>query len=99
MRAVVVGAGIGGLATAIALDRAGVEPIVIERAPELHDAGFGLVLSANAVTALSRASNSPRKPAQHTARRFPFPALNAEHRPIPNRPAASSSGAFNAVQN
>jgi 2-polyprenyl-6-methoxyphenol hydroxylase-like FAD-dependent oxidoreductase len=52
MRAVVVGAGIGGLATAIALERAGAEPIVIERAPELHDAGFGLVLSANAVTAL-----------------------------------------------
>jgi 2-polyprenyl-6-methoxyphenol hydroxylase-like FAD-dependent oxidoreductase len=52
MRAVVVGAGIGGLATAIALERAGVEPIVIERAPELHEAGFGLVLSANAVTAL-----------------------------------------------
>jgi 2-polyprenyl-6-methoxyphenol hydroxylase-like FAD-dependent oxidoreductase len=52
MRAVVVGAGIGGLATAIALERAGVEPIVIERAPELDEAGFGLVLSANAVTAL-----------------------------------------------
>jgi 2-polyprenyl-6-methoxyphenol hydroxylase-like FAD-dependent oxidoreductase len=52
MRAVVVGAGIGGLAAAIALERAGVEPLVIERAPELHEAGFGLVVSANAVTAL-----------------------------------------------
>src|SRR5439155_5221083 len=52
MRAVVVGAGIGGLATAIALEQAGVEPIVIERAPELREAGFGLVVSANAVTAL-----------------------------------------------
>jgi 2-polyprenyl-6-methoxyphenol hydroxylase-like FAD-dependent oxidoreductase len=52
VRAVVVGAGIGGLSTAIALERAGVQPIVIERAPELHEAGFGLVLSANAVTAL-----------------------------------------------
>jgi 2-polyprenyl-6-methoxyphenol hydroxylase-like FAD-dependent oxidoreductase len=52
VRAVVVGAGIGGLATAIALERAGVEPIVIERAPQLHEAGFGLVVSANAVTAL-----------------------------------------------
>lgn len=52
MRAVVVGAGIGGLAAAIALERAGVEPIVLERAPELREAGFGLVLSANAVTAL-----------------------------------------------
>ena len=52
MRAVVVGAGIGGLAAAIALDHAGVEPTVLERAPELHEAGFGLVLAANAVTAL-----------------------------------------------
>jgi 2-polyprenyl-6-methoxyphenol hydroxylase-like FAD-dependent oxidoreductase len=52
VRAVVVGAGIGGLATAIALERARVEPIVIERAPELREAGFGLVVSANAVTAL-----------------------------------------------
>jgi 2-polyprenyl-6-methoxyphenol hydroxylase-like FAD-dependent oxidoreductase len=52
VRAVVVGAGIGGLAAAIALEQAGVEPIVIERAPQLHEAGFGLVVSANAVTAL-----------------------------------------------
>jgi 2-polyprenyl-6-methoxyphenol hydroxylase-like FAD-dependent oxidoreductase len=52
VRAVVVGAGIGGIATAIALEQAGVEPIVVERAPQLHEAGFGLVVSANAVTAL-----------------------------------------------
>ena len=52
MRAVVVGAGIGGLAAAIALEQAGIESIVIERAPELREAGFGLVVSANAVTAL-----------------------------------------------
>jgi 2-polyprenyl-6-methoxyphenol hydroxylase-like FAD-dependent oxidoreductase len=52
VRAVVVGAGIGGLATAIALEQADVEPIVIERAPQLHEAGFGLVVAANAVTAL-----------------------------------------------
>jgi 2-polyprenyl-6-methoxyphenol hydroxylase-like FAD-dependent oxidoreductase len=52
MRAAVIGAGIGGLGTAIALERAGVEPIVIERTPELNEAGFGLVISANAVTAL-----------------------------------------------
>jgi cation diffusion facilitator CzcD-associated flavoprotein CzcO len=38
VRAVVIGAGIGGLATTIALEQAGVEPIVIERAPELHEA-------------------------------------------------------------
>ena len=52
VRAVIVGAGIGGLATAIALDRAGIESLVIERASELREAGFGLVIAANAVTAL-----------------------------------------------
>jgi 2-polyprenyl-6-methoxyphenol hydroxylase-like FAD-dependent oxidoreductase len=52
MRAVVVGAGIGGLAAAIALERSGVEPTVLERALELHEAGFGLLISANAVAAL-----------------------------------------------
>jgi 2-polyprenyl-6-methoxyphenol hydroxylase-like FAD-dependent oxidoreductase len=52
VRAVVVGAGIGGLAAAIALEQAGVEPIVIERAPRLRELGFGLVVSTNAVTAL-----------------------------------------------
>jgi 2-polyprenyl-6-methoxyphenol hydroxylase-like FAD-dependent oxidoreductase len=52
VRAVIVGAGIGGLATVIALEQAGVEALVIERAPQLHEAGFGLVVSANAVTAL-----------------------------------------------
>lgn len=52
VQAVVVGAGIGGLAATIALEHAGVEPIVLERAPELREAGFGLVLSANAVMAL-----------------------------------------------
>jgi 2-polyprenyl-6-methoxyphenol hydroxylase-like FAD-dependent oxidoreductase len=52
MRAVVVGAGIGGLAAAIALERAGVESIVVERAPELRERGFGIVLAPNAVRAL-----------------------------------------------
>jgi 2-polyprenyl-6-methoxyphenol hydroxylase-like FAD-dependent oxidoreductase len=52
MRSAVVGAGIGGLATAVALEQADVEPIVIERASQLREEGFGLVLSANAVIAL-----------------------------------------------
>jgi 2-polyprenyl-6-methoxyphenol hydroxylase-like FAD-dependent oxidoreductase len=52
VRTLVVGAGIGGLAAAIALERAGAEPVVLEREPELREAGFGLVIAANAVTAL-----------------------------------------------
>jgi 2-polyprenyl-6-methoxyphenol hydroxylase-like FAD-dependent oxidoreductase len=54
MRAVVVGAGIGGLAAAIALEQAGVDAVVIERAPELREVGFGLVVSANATAAMRR---------------------------------------------
>jgi 2-polyprenyl-6-methoxyphenol hydroxylase-like FAD-dependent oxidoreductase len=54
MRAVVVGAGIGGLSAAISLEQAGVEPTVVEQAPELREAGFGLVVSANAIAALRR---------------------------------------------
>jgi 2-polyprenyl-6-methoxyphenol hydroxylase-like FAD-dependent oxidoreductase len=54
MRTIVVGGGIGGLAAAVALQRAGVETVVLERSPTLREHGFGLVLAANAVTALDR---------------------------------------------
>jgi 2-polyprenyl-6-methoxyphenol hydroxylase-like FAD-dependent oxidoreductase len=51
-RALVVGAGIGGLATAVALRRAGLEVSVLERAPELTEVGAGLSLWPNALRAL-----------------------------------------------
>jgi FAD-dependent urate hydroxylase len=53
-RALVVGAGIGGLATAIALQRSGREVLVLERAPELAEIGAGISLWPNAVNALRR---------------------------------------------
>ncbi len=49
---VVIGGGIGGLSTAIALRLAGREAIVHERAPEPEDVGAGLSLWPNAVRAL-----------------------------------------------
>ncbi|HWS81942.1 MAG TPA: FAD-dependent monooxygenase [Rubrobacter sp.] len=52
MRASIVGAGIGGLTTAIALRRAGIETTVFERAGKLREVGAGLLLAANAVRAL-----------------------------------------------
>lgn len=52
MRAAVVGAGIGGLATALALRRVGVEPLVIERVAQIREAGAGLSLWPNAMNAL-----------------------------------------------
>jgi FAD-dependent urate hydroxylase len=53
-RALVVGAGIGGLATAIALQRTGREVLVLERAAELQEVGAGISLWPNAIRALRR---------------------------------------------
>src|ERR1700742_2153452 len=53
-RALVVGAGIAGLATAIGLQRSGRELVVLERAPELGEIGAGISLWPNAVNALRR---------------------------------------------
>src|SRR5918998_57505 len=49
MRAVVIGAGIVGLTSGIALRRAGIDVVVHEHAPEIRAAGAGLGLWANAL--------------------------------------------------
>ncbi|WP_405852217.1 FAD-dependent monooxygenase [Streptomyces sp. NBC_00090] len=53
VKALVVGAGIGGLTCAIALRRMGIDVEVHERATELSDVGSGLSVMSNAVTALA----------------------------------------------
>lgn len=50
---VVAGAGIGGLATALAASRAGYIVTVLERAIELEEAGAGVQLAANATRCLA----------------------------------------------
>lgn len=50
--AVVAGGGIGGLAAAIALERAGWQVTVLERAREITEVGAGLTLWSNALAAL-----------------------------------------------
>ena len=52
MRALVIGGGIGGLAAAVALRRAGHEVTVFEQAPAFREVGAGLAVSANALKAL-----------------------------------------------
>ena len=53
MRVIIAGGGTGGLATAIALRKAGIEPLVLEQAPAFVAIGAGLGLYANAMKALS----------------------------------------------
>jgi 2-polyprenyl-6-methoxyphenol hydroxylase-like FAD-dependent oxidoreductase len=52
MRAIVIGGGIAGLASALALTRRGWHVEVLERAPEFGEVGAGLSLWPNALRAL-----------------------------------------------
>ncbi|WP_035609800.1 FAD-dependent monooxygenase [Haloferula sp. BvORR071] len=51
---IIVGAGIAGLAMAIALRQRGLNPVVLEQAPELREIGAGLLLAPNACAVLER---------------------------------------------
>ena len=50
--ALIVGAGIGGLAAGVALRRAGWQVRVFERAAQPRELGFGLALAPNAIAAV-----------------------------------------------
>ncbi|MER6912749.1 FAD-dependent monooxygenase [Streptomyces sp. NPDC000594] len=88
-RALVVGAGIGGLTAAAALRDAGWDVEVFERATRLRAAGSGLSVMSNAIAALSSAgldlrldergevlrSYHVRTPRGRLIREFPFPEI------------------------
>lgn len=52
VKIVIIGGGIAGLTTAIALKQAGFQPEIFEAAPQIRAVGAGLVLAANAMKAL-----------------------------------------------
>ncbi|MCA1591271.1 MAG: FAD-dependent monooxygenase [Acidobacteria bacterium] len=54
MRIVIIGGGIGGLSSALALRRAGFEPEVFEQAPALLDVGAAIAVWPNAMRVLAR---------------------------------------------
>ncbi len=53
MRILVIGGGIAGMATAIALEQAGFDPLVLEQAPGLAEIGSGIGLQANGMRVLA----------------------------------------------
>ncbi len=52
-RIAIVGGGIGGVTAGIALQKAGFDPVIYERAPEFSEVGAGISLSPNAVKGLN----------------------------------------------
>ncbi|PWT92936.1 MAG: hypothetical protein C5B55_05445 [Blastocatellia bacterium] len=48
----IIGGGIGGVATAVALNQAGINAAVYERAPEIREASAGMMLWPNATRVL-----------------------------------------------
>jgi len=54
LRAVVVGGGIGGIAAAVALARAGIDVQVYEQAQQLTEVGAGVSLAPNGLRMLER---------------------------------------------
>ncbi|HLL77904.1 MAG TPA: NAD(P)-binding protein, partial [Ktedonobacteraceae bacterium] len=53
-KAIIIGGGIGGMSSAIALRRAGFDATVYERAPALQEVGSAIPLWTNALNALRR---------------------------------------------
>lgn len=53
MKAIIIGGGIGGLATAIALRRVGIQSDVFEQSEQLREVGAGLTFWASGLNALA----------------------------------------------
>jgi 2-polyprenyl-6-methoxyphenol hydroxylase-like FAD-dependent oxidoreductase len=53
MKSIIIGAGIGGSALALGMDKAGLDYVLLEQAPAFGEVGAGIQLSPNAVRILT----------------------------------------------
>jgi 2-polyprenyl-6-methoxyphenol hydroxylase-like FAD-dependent oxidoreductase len=86
MKAIIIGAGIGGLTTAIALQKVGIEVTVYERAAQLKAVGAGLSLWANALRAFDYVGVGD------AVRRSSLPGLDAGFHAANGQLLSSTSG-------
>jgi len=79
-KVIVTGGGIGGLATALAVSRQGIEVLLLEQAAEIGEIGAGIQLGPNAFAALDAlgAGAAARRRAVFTDRIIMMDALDAE---------------------
>lgn len=61
---IIAGGGIGGLTAAISLQRRGLDVLVLERAPELREAGAGITVQTNAMLVMEALGLSERLTAE-----------------------------------
>jgi 2-polyprenyl-6-methoxyphenol hydroxylase-like FAD-dependent oxidoreductase len=59
MKAIIIGAGIGGLAAAVALRKSGIDVEIYERSAAIGEVGAGISLWANAIRALAKLGLGP----------------------------------------
>ena len=60
MHVLIIGGGIGGLATALSLQKAGIEATVFEAVPEIRPLGVGINMLPHAVRELNRTGTAGR---------------------------------------
>ena len=58
MKAIIIGGGIAGLSTSLALHKKGIQTEVYESAPTLKPAGAGILLAPNGMEVLKRLDNN-----------------------------------------
>jgi salicylate hydroxylase len=88
LRAVIVGAGLGGLAAAVALTRRGLDVRVYEQAAELGEVGAGIAVAVNGLRVLEGLGLGPQ------ARRWGAPMTAPQLCLADGQPMASPPGTF-----